>query len=133
MGRWCRFEATLPGRLREPGICTVARHGRAEFEWFAHAPMAAREGVPQSVIDAIERGEIPDFEHEDEALVHAFARELMTTGRVSDATFAAAEALLGTPGVVELAGLLGHYCSVAMTLNVFQIVPTEDHRPAFRD
>lgn len=133
MGRYLRFEATLPGRLRELGIITVARHWRAEFEWFAHAPIAAREGVSQDVIDAIERGETPDFEHEDEALVHAFAHELMTTGRVSEETYKAMEAMIGMPGLVELAGLLGHYCSVAMTLNVFQIVPAEDQRPAFRD
>lgn len=133
MGRWLRFEATLPGRLRELGIITVARHWRAEFEWFAHAPIAAREGVSQAVIDAIERGGTPDFDREDEALVHRFASELMTGGRVPDETYRAAEALLGMPGVVELAGLLGHYCSVAMTLNVFQIVPAEEHRPAFRD
>lgn len=133
MGRFLRFEATLPGNLRELGIITVARHWRAEFEWFAHAPIAIREGVSEDVVRAIENGEEPVFEREDEALIHAFAKELMTTGRVSQATYDRAEAMLGRPGLVELAGLLGHYCSVAMTLNVFQIVPAEDHRPAFRD
>ncbi len=133
MGRFLRFEATLPGRLRELGIITVARYWRAEFEWFAHAPIAIREGVSEEVVAAIERGETPEFDKDDEALVYAFASELMATGRVSDETYDAVEALVGTPGMVELAGLLGHYCSVAMTLNVFRIVPAEEHRPAFRD
>ena len=58
----------------------------------------------------------------DRAVV-AFVRELLRTGRSGDAAYAAARALLGEKGTVELTGLVGYYSLLAMQLNVFQVVP----------
>ena len=131
MGHYLRFAAILPGNLRELAIITVARHWKAEFEWFAHAPVALREGVSEDIVDAIERGETPAFENKDEAAIHAFVHELLATGHVGDDAYAGMVAMVGEDGVVELIGLVGHYTGVAMTLNSFAIVPPEGERPDF--
>ena len=131
MGHYLRFAAILPGNLRELAIITVARHWKAEFEWFAHAPVALREGVSEDIVDAIERGETPAFENKDEAAIHAFVHELLATGHVGDDAYAGMVAMVGEDGVVELIGLVGHYTGVAMTLNSFAIVPPEGERPNF--
>ena len=131
MGHYLRFAAILPGNLRELAIITVARHWKAEFEWFAHAPVALREGVSEDIVDAIERGETPAFENKDEAAIHAFVHELLATGHVGDDAYAGMVAMVGEDGVVELIGLVGHYTGVAMTLNSFAIVQPEGERPDF--
>lgn len=131
MGHYLRFAAILPGNLRELAIITVARHWKAEFEWFAHAPVALREGVSEDIVDAIERGDTPAFEDKDEAAIHAFVHELLDTGHVGDDTYASMVAMVGEDGVVELIGLVGHYTGVAMTLNSFAIIPPEGERPDF--
>jgi 4-carboxymuconolactone decarboxylase len=53
--------------------------------------------------------------------VHAVAHQLLVDRRVDDATFAAAEALLGETGMVELAALVGYYCTISMILNLFEV------------
>jgi 4-carboxymuconolactone decarboxylase len=53
----------------------------------------------------------------EESLVHAFCLQAHTTGRVDDATFAAAKELFGLDGVLELLALNGYYSMMAMVLN----------------
>ena len=55
----------------------------------------------------------------------AVATELVTAGRLAEATFARAEAALGRQGLVELVGLVGYYTLVAMTLNAFEVPAPE--------
>jgi 4-carboxymuconolactone decarboxylase len=131
MGHYLRFAAILPGNLRELAIITVARHWKAEFEWFAHAPVALREGVSEEIVATIERGDTPSFTDTNEAAIHAFVHELLRSGHVSDAAYQGMVGMVGEDGVVELIGLVGHYTGVAMTLNSFAIVPPEGERPNF--
>ena len=49
------------------------------------------------------------------------SRELLTTRRVSDATYAFAEKTLGRRGVVDLVGVLGYYGLISMTINAFEV------------
>lgn len=131
MGHFLRFAATLPGNIRELAIITVGRHWKAEFEWFAHAPIAIREGVSEDIVEAIKAGETPEFADPDEAAVHGFVRALLETGRTDDETYADMKARFGEDRIVELTGIVGHYTGVAMTLNTFEIVPPEGERPDF--
>jgi 4-carboxymuconolactone decarboxylase len=45
---------------------------------------------------------------------------------VSERTYKRVHLLLGDAGMVELIGILGYYVMIAMTLNVFQMMPPED-------
>ena len=89
-------------RLRELAILCVGQHWKADYEWFAHAPIAEKQGVPPAVIQAIgtDAAEIP-FDAEADRVVVAFVRALLRTGQVPDAEFAAAELLLGERGTTS--------------------------------
>ena len=131
LGRVLRFETSVDRRLLETAIITVGAHYRAEFEWYAHSRMAREHGVPDAVIAAIAAGEDPPFEAADERVVHAVARQLVTTGRLADDTFAAARYLLGDQGIVEIVSLCGYYTLVCFTLNAFDVPLPPGATPAF--
>ena len=122
-GGYLRYESALPGKLRELAILTVARHWEAGYEWNAHAPIAESEGLGSDVIEAIRVGHTPDFSDRAEEVVHAFCTEVLTTRRAGDGIYAKALDLLGDEGLVDLVGLMGYYCLVSFTLNVFRIEP----------
>ena len=120
LGVLLRFGTSIEPRLKELAILCVGRHWTAQFEWYAHKKFALDAGLAPAVIDALEARQRPAFENDDEAVVYDFAQELLNSHDVSDAHHAAAEALLGRAGVVELVGVLGYYTLVSMTLNVFR-------------
>ncbi len=57
---------------------------------------------------------------EDEAAVYEFCIELHQLKRVTDQTYAAALALFGEHGVVDLMGINGYYTFLAMVMNTAQ-------------
>ena len=122
-GGYLRYESELPGKLRELAILTVARYWGAGYEWVAHAPIAESEGLPAGVIESIRVGAAPDFTDPAEATVHAFCMEVLTAHEARGETYGAALDLLGDEGLVDLVGLMGYYCLVSFTLNVFRIEP----------
>jgi 4-carboxymuconolactone decarboxylase len=121
LGAFCRFGTSLPPRLSELAILVTGAHWRAGFEWFAHAPIAIKAGVDPAAVEAIRVGKPPTFAQSDEAAVHAFAHELLTTREVSDATYREAIAQLGPKRVVELVGILGYYGLISMTIKAFEV------------
>jgi 4-carboxymuconolactone decarboxylase len=126
LGAFVRLGSSLAKPLSELAILVTARHWDCAFEWAAHAVFARQAGVAEAVIEAVRRRETPDFDDPAAAAVHDFARQLLETRGVGDATYATAVAALGEKGVVELIGILGYYSLVAMTLNTFEIMPDED-------
>jgi 4-carboxymuconolactone decarboxylase len=132
LGRVLRFETSIERRLSEVAIITVGARWKAEFEWWAHAAMARRHGVPDAVVDAIGRGEEPPFAAEDERVVYTAARELVTAGELSAANYSAARALLGDAGMVEIVSLCGYYTLISFLLNAFAIPAPPDAEPMWR-
>lgn len=125
LGALLRFRTSIERRLSEVAICTVGAHWRSEFEFWAHAPMAIEHGIDPAVLDALRDGSVPEFALDDERIVHAVAHQLLVDRRVDSATFAAAVGLLGEDGMVELAALVGYYCTISMILNLFEVpLPT---------
>lgn len=121
LGAFCRYGTSLPPRLSELAILTVAVFWRSGFEWAVHAPIAVKAGLDAGLVETLRTGGRPDFAREDEAAVHAFASELLAQRRVSDATYARAEAALGPTGLVELVGILGYYGLISLTINAFEV------------
>jgi len=131
LGGLLRFRSSIERRLSEVVICTVGSKWHSEFEFFAHAAMALEHGVAASVIDALREGRQPEFELDDERIVHAVTYQLLTDRRVDDSTFAEAEALLGETGIVELSALVGYYCLISMMLNLFEVPLPGDAAPSW--
>jgi 4-carboxymuconolactone decarboxylase len=121
LGATLRFETSIERRLSEVAIITIGARWHAEFEWWAHARMARENGVPDAVVDAIGKGEEPPFTADDERAVYAVARQLGQSGRLDEATFGAAQRLLGDTGMVELVALCGYYTLVSFLLNSFEV------------
>jgi 4-carboxymuconolactone decarboxylase len=118
MGEYLRFESVLDARIRELATCVVARHTSNQFEWLMHAPLAAKAGVSQAALDALNAGaRQKELSREEEAAVD-FTRELLATHGVSDAAYADALACFGEQGVVELASLVGYFAMVCWVMNV---------------
>jgi len=121
LGGRLRYRTSIEPRLSELAIITVGAAWRAEFEWWAHAPMAREHGVSDAVVDAIGRGDEPPIEAEDERVIYQVARELTSTGRVGQNTYDAAQRLLGDEGMVELVSLCGYYTLISFLLNAFTV------------
>ncbi|MGN6315500.1 carboxymuconolactone decarboxylase family protein [Trinickia sp.] len=123
LGRYCRYDSSVPPRLSELVILLLGRHWLAEYEWAAHKPFALEAGLAADVIDAIRDGIEPRFIHRDEALVYAFVRGLHADRCISEALYAALVAELGAGAVVDLVGIAGYYTLISMTIKVFEVPP----------
>jgi len=126
LGVYCRFQCRVPHRQRELAICTVAAHWKADYEWYAHAGQAQKQGVPEAALAAIAAGQPPELDDPDDDAVYGFAQELLRTGRVSDAAYESVVKRFAEAGAVDLSGLLGYYTLLAMTLNAFEVDVPED-------
>jgi 4-carboxymuconolactone decarboxylase len=123
LGGHCRYKTAVPLRLSEFAILVTAKLWRAQYEWFAHVPMAERAGVKKETISELHRGVVPKSATKDERVIYDFVQELYETKRVSDKNFARVHELLGTTGTIELVGILGYYALISMILNVFRMSP----------
>lgn len=133
LGAHCRYKTALAPRLSEFAILCTARLWRAQYEWFAHAPMAERAGVKPKTIQALRAGRVPTSAPKDERTIYDFIQELYKTKRVSDRTYKRLHAVLGDGAMVELTGILGYYVMISMTLNVFRMMPPQDAALAFAE
>lgn len=133
LGEHLRWGTSLPDRLSELAIIATARFWRAQYEWYAHAPLAEKAGVPDAAIEAIRRGDTPTFAQSDEALVYRICNELFDTQRLSDPTFAAAIAALGETGLVEIIAIVGYYTLIGNILNAFQVALPDGVAPPFAE
>jgi 4-carboxymuconolactone decarboxylase len=116
-----RFKSKLDPRLRELATLMVAREWTAQFEWWAHAPAAAKAGLAESVIADLQLGKRPAAMQSDEATVYDFVIALLRRHEASDDTFDRTLALLGEEQLVDLITLVGEYMKVSLILNVGQV------------
>lgn len=132
MGAFLRFDGKINGRLRELAILMTARAWTAQYEWYAHAPIAQKEGLDDAIINAVAARKRPRFKRADERVVYNFVNDLLTKHKVSKANFDAAKKRLGNDGVVELVVLCGHYTNIAMVLNTFDMTVPGGKNPLKR-
>ncbi len=127
---YLRFKTTVPVKLNEFAICIVGRQWRSQVEWYAHAPLAIKAGVPESVLADLKAKKRPANMTPDLATVYDFTTQLIEKHEVSDATFGAATKLLGEQAVVDLTAVIGTYQAVASLLAVAQeTVPAGKEEP----
>jgi len=133
LGGHCRYKTALPPRLSEFAILCTARLWRAQYEWFAHEPMAEKAGITRKTIQDLRAGRMPKSAPKDERAIYDFVQELYKTKRVSDRTYKRVHAILGDGAMVELVGILGYYVMISMTLNIFRMMPPPDAALAFAE
>jgi 4-carboxymuconolactone decarboxylase len=133
LGAHCRYGTRLPARLSEFAILCTARQWRAQYEWYAHAPMAERAGVKPKTIADLHADREPKSAPKDERAIYAFVRELYKSKRVSERSYKRLQSLLGDAAAVELVGILGYYAMISMTLNVFCMMPPAEAKLPFAE
>ena len=129
LGAYLRFDSSLPGNQRELAILVVARFWRAQFEWYAHAPLARNEGVADAVIDALADNRRPDFTDTAEAAIYGFCTGMLNDHEVDDATYGAAFEALGEEGLLDVIGIMGYYSLLAMIMDTFNVPIPDDASP----
>ena len=133
LGAHCRYKTALPPRLSEFAILCTARLWRAQYEWFAHAPMAEKAGVKPKTIQDLRAGREPKSAPKDERAIYVFVQEIYKTKRASERAYKRVHAFLGDAATVELVGILGYYVMISMTLNVFRMMPAADAELPFAE
>jgi 4-carboxymuconolactone decarboxylase len=133
LGGQLRFNTSIAPRLSEFAILCTGQFWKAQYEWYAHAPIAAQQGVKEATIRDLKAGRVPKSAPRDEMAIYHFIKELYATRRVSDATYARVHKVLGDAGMVELTGILGYYVLISMTLNVFRMPLPEGQSLPFKE
>ena len=121
LGGMFRFRTAVDRRYIELAILMIGADWQAQFEWYAHEPMARHAGLPDNMIAAIKTGEQPEFDDMGDRLTYAVCHELQTQRHVSNATYDAAVAFFGERGVAEIINVAGFYTMVCMSLNTFDV------------
>ena len=129
MGDYLRFKPKIGTTLSEMVILMTARRWTQDYEWYVHAPIAEKAGIAPEIVAAIRDGRRPARMSDDETIVYEFTAELQDTKRVSDTTYARAEARFGKPAIVDLAAISGYYTLLAMELNAARYPLPEDGKP----
>jgi 4-carboxymuconolactone decarboxylase len=130
---YIRDEASLPQKLQELVMISVASEMRCAFIWYAHATAARDAGVRGDVVDSIrERRALTDLDPEEQTVVD-FTRELLQHRKVSQRTFDAANARFGQRGTMTLTNLISCYAVLAYNMNTYELEapthPTEKALP----
>ena len=118
---YVRNESSLPRKARELAMLTTARAMDCPYIWNAHVALGRREGLNDSLVDALrDRTPLPALAA-DEAAVVNLGMEFFETHKVSQGTFQLALDQFGTQGLVELTTLMGYYAMLAFNANTVDL------------
>jgi 4-carboxymuconolactone decarboxylase len=126
LSEYLRWNTSLPPRLSELAILITARQWTAQYEWYAHYPLALKGGLDPKIADAIAASQRPDGMKEDEAALYDLASELYRDKKVSDPVYKAALGQFGERGIMDIIGIIGYYDLVSMTLITMQAGMPDD-------
>ena len=129
MTDYLRWNTSLPPRLSEMAILITARQWTAQYEWFAHYPLAIKGGLDPQILSAIAQGKRPDNMKDDEAALYDLAMALYRDKKVSDPVYKAALEKFGERGIMDIIGIMGYYDITSMTLITMQAGPPNDSVP----
>jgi 4-carboxymuconolactone decarboxylase len=120
MSEYLRWNTSLPPRLSELAILITARQWTAQYEWFAHYPLALKGGLDPSIASDIAAGKRPANMKDDEAALYDLAMALYVDKKVSDPIYKAALEKFGERGIMDIIGIIGYYDITSMTLITMQ-------------
>lgn len=130
---YIRDEQSVPQKVQELVMITVAREMDCTYIWYAHAAAARAAGVRGDVVDAIREKREPSGLAQDEQAALDYARELLRSRRVGQATFDRASACFGQRGTLTLTNLVACYAQLAYNMNAYRLEapahPTEPGLP----
>ncbi len=126
---YLRWNTSLPPRLSEFAILLTARQWTAQYEWFAHYPLALKAGLDAKILGDVSAGRRPENMREDEAALYDLVTALYREKKVTDPVYKAAVDKFGERGVMDIIGIIGYYDLVSMTLITMQASAPNDSVP----
>lgn len=116
-----RTDTFFDEQTREIAIITTARAHDSQFEWAAHAPLAAKVGVADATIDAVRHNKPLDGLPARDALIIAIGRELFGNRQLPQPLYDQAVTHFGERALVELITLMAMYAGTASLLAAFDM------------
>lgn len=129
MTDYLRFETSLPKHLNEFAILIEARLWDAQYEWWAHHPIAMKAGLRPELAEDVRNGKRPADMKPDEEAVYDVVTELLRDRGISDASFARATKILGEQPTIDLVAVAGFYMMVSAVLIAGRVSPPDGTRP----
>jgi len=129
LSEYLRWNTTLAPRLSEFAILITARQWTAQYEWFAHYPLALKAGLDPKILGDLAAGRRPDTMRDDEAALYDLVTALYRDKKVTDPVYKAAADKFGERGVMDIIGIIGYYDLVSMTLITMQAGAPNDSVP----
>ena len=127
---YIRDEASLPQKLQELVMISVAREMRCAFIWYAHAAAARQAGVRGDVVDSIRERRSP-------ANLDPRSRPWWTSPASSSRAARSADPRSMPPppvraaGTMTLTNLISCYAVLAYNMNTYELeAPTHPTEPA---
>jgi 4-carboxymuconolactone decarboxylase len=133
LSEYLRWNTTLAPRLSEFAILITARQWTAQYEWFAHYPLALKAGLDPKILADLSAGRRPDTMRDDEAVLYDLVTALYRDKKVTDPVYKAAADKFGERGVMDIIGIIGYYDLVSMTLITMQAAAPNDSVPPLQD
>ncbi len=118
---YLRFKTSVDKRLNEFAILIQSRIANAQYEWWAHEPIARKAGLADAVMRDLQQCRRPASMQDDERLVYDYCIQLSLNHRVPDALWQEAVDKMGEQAVIDLTVLSGTYVMVSMLLNATQV------------
>ncbi len=123
------LEGALDPKLRELAILRVGWLCRSPYELAQHVAFGRRAGLTDAQIRGVADPHVGPYDPQQMAVI-AYAAELTSDARVSEATFGAVAEFLSDEQIVELTLVVGFYNLVTRALNALEV---EIDPPAQRD
>ena len=118
---YIRDEASLPQRLQELVMISVAAEMGCAFIWYAHAAAARQAGLRGDIVDNIrDKRPLANLDPDEQTVID-FTRELLQQRKVSRPTFDAATARFGQRGAMTLTNLVACYAVLAYNMNTYEL------------
>lgn len=120
LGYYFKFESTLPRDVYQFVVLDFAKRVGSEFEWRDHVAPASEAGLPDDVVDALERGEgrsLPDPYGVVDQVIGVAMRYEDLSAELQDRVIE----LLGVKGLIEVVTLVGFYSIIGQVNSVFDV------------
>jgi len=121
MTDYLRFETSVPKHLNEMAILIQARLWDAQYEWWAHYPIALKAGLSEAIANDIRDGRRPANMKPDEEVVYDVCIELLRERHLTDATFERARKILSEQQVIDLVAVAGFYVMVSTVIHAGRV------------
>ena len=110
----------MPNPLFQLAVLITARFWTANYAWWVRERLCLEAGIAQEVMDAVRERRRPTFAAADQEAVYDYVTELLDNRKVSDATHARLQQIIGDRSLIELVLSIGFYSMLGLSCDAFE-------------